>query len=135
MDSGAILLVEDSEDDAFAFKWAAKKAQLTNPLFAVTDGRQAISYFSGEGQYANREVFPLPAVVFLDLKLPYYSGLEVLAWIRQQPSLHSVSTVILSGSNESRDRDSTLALGVDRYLVKPVEPEVLKQIMETLEAA
>src|SRR5688572_4680933 len=93
-----LLLVEDNEDDVFIMKRALEGAGVKNPLFVVEDGRQAIDYLQGTGKFADRQLFPLPALVFLDLKLPYVSGFEVLTWIREQPLLSSVVIVVLTSS-------------------------------------
>ncbi len=129
---GTVLLVEDFDDDVFAFKWALKKADVTLPVQVATDGQRAIDYLSGFGAYADREAHPLPSLVFLDLKLPYVSGMEVLAWIRQRPELDSVPVVILSGSDEARDHEQAASLGAADYVVKPASPADLRRILENL---
>src|SRR5437899_3388971 len=101
--SVTILLVEDNEDDIFLMRRALKKAQIVTNLQSVTDGQQALDYLSGAGQFSDRGVFPLPTVVFLDLKLPYVGGFEVLAWLREQPLLNSIVVVVLTSSAENRD--------------------------------
>ena len=80
----ALLLVEDNEDDVFLMKRALKGARVVNPLHVVDDGQDALDYLAGTGKFADRANYPLPAVIFLDLKLPYISGHDVLAWIRRQ---------------------------------------------------
>jgi CheY-like chemotaxis protein len=80
----SLLLVEDNEDDVFLMKRALQGAHVVNPLHIVEDGQEALDYLSGNGKFADREQYPLPAVVFLDLKLPFISGHDVLAWIRQR---------------------------------------------------
>jgi CheY-like chemotaxis protein len=85
MTPNTILLVEDNEDDAFFMKRALHDAGIRNRVIHVEDGRQAIDYLSGTGEFADRERAPIPMIVFLDLKLPFKSGHEVLEWIRQQP--------------------------------------------------
>src|SRR5438093_11072349 len=77
-----VLLVEDDENDVFFFKRAMKLAGWADPLQVVHDGKQAIDYLSGSGQFSRRDEFPLPALILLALKLPYVNGLEVLKWIR-----------------------------------------------------
>jgi CheY-like chemotaxis protein len=124
--------VEDDEDDVFALKWVLKKAQITNPIQVAPDGQQAIDYLSGVGMYADREKYPLPHLVFLDLKLPYRTGIEVLAWIRQQSRFDSLPVVILSGSDEARDHANAKALGAREYLVKPPTPEQVARILAPL---
>jgi CheY-like chemotaxis protein len=128
----AILLVEDSEDDAFVMNRALKRAGLPAPLRVLTDGQQAIDYFGGTGDFKNREQHPLPSVLFLDLKLPYANGFEVLSWLRQKREFDSLRVVILTGSAEPRDRDKAMALGAQHYLVKPPGEEMLKTLFDTL---
>jgi len=120
-----ILLVEDNEDDVFAFKWTLGKAQVAMSLQVVMHGRQAVAYLGGDAEFADREKYPVPRLVFLDLKLPYLNGHEVLAWIRQQPQYGDLTVVLLSGSDEDRDHKRGLENGANGYLVKPVAPETL----------
>jgi CheY-like chemotaxis protein len=80
----SLLLVEDNEDDVFLMRRALQGAHVVNPLQVVEDGQEALDYLGGNGKFADRAQFPLPAVVFLDLKLPFMSGHDVLAWIRKQ---------------------------------------------------
>jgi CheY-like chemotaxis protein len=126
--SRAILLVEDNEDDVFLMKRALKGARVSNPLYVVEDGQQAEDYLAGTGQYADREAYPLPAIVFLDLKLPYISGHDVLAWIRRQKDLESLVVIVLTSSNEASDLSRCYALGANSYLVKPPTPEQLEDL-------
>jgi CheY-like chemotaxis protein len=129
-----ILLIEDYGDDVFAMERALAEANITNPLQVVTDGQQALDYLSGTGQYANRTQYPLPFLVFLDLKLPFVDGFEILAWIRQEAALKSMIVIVLTGSAESRDQDKAYALGARSYLVKPPMAETLKGIFESLKS-
>jgi CheY-like chemotaxis protein len=119
IDKPAILLVEDNEDDVFLMERALKAAGITNPLRVAEDGQQAIDYLSGNGQFTDRESNPLPALVFLDLKLPFVKGLDVLAWARQAPNLSSLNIVILTSSEEPSDLSEARRLGANSYLVKP----------------
>lgn len=123
-----ILLVEDNEDDVFLMRRALQGAGITNPLFLVDDGQKAIDYLAGTGVYADRSQHPLPAVVFLDLKLPFKSGHEVLEWVRQQPALESLVIVVLTSSNEPSDISLSYALGANSYVVKPPTPEQLEDL-------
>lgn len=132
--SNTILLVEDDFDDAFIFKRALKKASIGNPLQVVTDGQEAIDYLSGEGQYADRERYPLPFLAFLDLKLPYRDGFEVLTWIRAQPRLDGLIVVVLSGSDEPKDHQRAYSLGARSYLVKPPAVTELHLLMDSLQS-
>ncbi len=130
MSRGTILLVEDYEDDVFAFTWALGKTQAARALCVATDGRQAIAYLAGSGEYADREMYPIPCIVFLDLKLPYLNGHEVLAWIRQQTHFPMLPVIILSGSDEERDHKAARVNCANGYLVKPVRPDTLNAAIE-----
>jgi len=121
----AILLVEDNDDDIFLMRRALKGARIANPLLVVEDGQQAVDYLSGTGQYADREQFPFPAVVFLDLKLPMKSGLDVLDWIRKQPQFDNLVVLVLTSSSEPSDLKRAYSLGANSYLVKPPTAEQL----------
>src|SRR6266571_2145651 len=120
-DSAVILLAEDQEDDILLIRRAFNKANLLNPLHVVCDGEETIAYLKGEGRYANRAEYPLPALLLLDLKMPRKNGFEVLEWIRQQPTLSGLRVVVLTGSTEIRDVNRAYQLGANSFLVKPVE--------------
>lgn len=130
MNPDTILLVEDNEDDAFFMKQALKDAAIMNPLRHVEDGRQAIDYLAGNGKYADREQYPLPMVVFLDLKLPIRSGHQVLEWIRAQPEFKKLVVIVLTSSNEPVDLNRSYQLGANSYVVKPPTPEQLLELAE-----
>jgi CheY-like chemotaxis protein len=132
--SQTILLVEDFGDDVFAMERALAEANITNPLQVVTDGQQALDYLSGIGPYADRTRYPLPFIMFLDLKLPFVDGFEILAWIRQEAALKSIIVIVMTGSAESRDQDKAYALGARSYLVKPPTAETLHGIFESLKS-
>ena len=125
-------MVEDNDDDVFALRWAMKKAGLTNQVRVVTDGQQALDYLSGAGKYADRDEHPIPALVFLDLKLPFLNGHDVLRWLRSQAQIGSLPVVILTGSDETRDHERSRESGATAYLVKPPEPEDLRRLVESL---
>ena len=127
-----ILLVEDNDDDVFAMKRALIKGQIMNPLQVATNGQMALDYLSGAGKYADRQSFPLPFIVFLDLKLPYLGGFEVLTWMRQQPALDSIVVVILTSSDEEKDHQRAYSLGAKNYLVKPPTPKDLTEVLTSL---
>ena len=127
--SATILLVEDNEDDLFVMQRSLKLAEVANPLQVVTDGQMALDYLSGTGEYGDRERHPIPSMIFLDLKLPYVSGFEVLDWMRLQPDLCSVDVVVLTSSDEERDQTRAYALGARSYLVKPPSPKTLRDIL------
>ena len=112
------LLVEDNEDDAYFMERAFQDAGLKNPLRIVTDGDQAIDYMAGTGEFADRSRYPLPNMIFLDLKMPGRDGFDVLTWIRRDLKL-DVPVAVLTSSPEEIDRKRARELGADCYLLKP----------------
>jgi CheY-like chemotaxis protein len=124
----SILLVEDVEDDVFFLKHAFIEAGILNPLQVAQDGREAMDYLSGVGKYADRDAFPLPCLMLLDLKLPRVMGLEVLRWLRGQPELKTIIVIILTSSRLAPDIEATYQLGANAYLVKPSSPAELVEI-------
>jgi len=129
-----ILLVEDDSNDVLLIQRAFAKAGLKDSLKLVRDGEQAIDYLSGRGAYANREKFPLPYLLLLDLKMPGTDGFEVLQWLRGEPDLRRLLVVVLTSSNLQADVDRAYELGANSYLVKPVEFEEMVNLIQRFEA-
>jgi two-component system response regulator len=119
----AIFLVEDNDDDAELALIAFSRAKLVNPLVRVRDGVEALDYLFGRGKHAERNASELPAVVLLDLKLPKLSGLEVLKAIRADERTKRLPVVILTSSNEERDRLGAYDHFANSYVLKPVDYE------------
>lgn len=128
----AILLVEDNPKDVLLIQRACRKANLDNPLQVVEDGEAAIGYLSGKQPYSDRDRYPLPVLILLDLKLPRKSGTEVLAWLRQQPELKRLPVVVLTSSKEYADINRVYDLGANAYIAKPVAFDNLVEIVKTL---
>ena len=126
-----ILLVEDEEGDVFFMRQAMQKAGVLDSLQVASDGRQAIDYLKGNGKFANREEFPLPCLVLLDLKLPRVMGLDVLKWIREQPEVATI-VVILTSSQEQADIATAYRLGANGYLVKPSDVSQLTDLAKSI---
>lgn len=115
-----ILLVEDDSNDMELTLMALKKNNLANPIDVVRDGAQALDYLHRKGEFQGREENN-PAVVLLDLNLPKVPGLEVLREIKTDVRLKTTPVVILTSSREDRDMVETYNLGVNAYVVKPVD--------------
>ncbi len=128
-----ILLVEDNPDDVMLFKRALQKAALDYPLRVVGDGEAAIAYLSGEGLYADRNDYPLPRLVLLDLKLPRKSGHEVLEWLRDQPETRRLAVVVLTTSREISDINRAYDHCANSYLVKPFSFDGLLDMVRVLD--
>lgn len=127
-----ILMAEDDDNDVFFLERAFKQAEISNPLRRVKDGEEAIAYLRGDGPYADREKFPLPRFMLLDLKMPRRNGFEVIAWTRQQPGLKRLPIAILTSSKEEPDINHAYDAGANTYLVKPVKFEDLVETIKTL---
>lgn len=133
MSGGAVvLLVEDNPDDVMLVERAFAKARIVNPLVRVADGDEAVAYLGGAGKYRDRESYPVPTLILLDLKLPRRSGLEVLQWLREHAALRRLPVIMLTSSREGPDVDRAYDLGVNSYLVKPVAFDALLDMMKTL---
>lgn len=115
-----ILLVEDDARDLELTLVALERSQLANDVVIARDGAQALDYLLREGDWATREPGQ-PAVVLLDLKLPKVNGLEVLQTVRETPALRGLPVVMLTSSQEESDVLRSYDLGVNAYVVKPVE--------------
>jgi CheY-like chemotaxis protein len=127
-----ILVVEDIDDDVFFLKRALRDAKIENPLQVVVDGQQALDYLEGKREYADREKYPLPFLVLLDLKLPYVMGLDVLKWIRQRREFDGMLVVVLTSSQQDSDLTATHRLGGNSYLIKPPTREKLTELVRIL---
>jgi CheY-like chemotaxis protein len=130
--ASSILLVEDDENDVFLMERAMSKANLGGPIHVAVNGQEAIDYLSGKGKFSDRTIYPLPHCIFLDLKLPFIHGFEVLEWIRTQPSLQEINVLILTSSGEDRDRERANQLGAKAYLVKPPTAQSLLEVIQYL---
>lgn len=124
-----ILLAEDDENDIFFMRRALQKANVDCPLHISRNGQEALDYLSGAGEFANRERYPLPALIFLDLKMPFVDGFDVLTWIESQPTLKNIPVVVLTSSSEDRDRRKVAQLGAKAYFVKPPTVEMVNETM------
>lgn len=118
-----ILLVEDNMSDAELTLRALKKVKLTNNIVHVTDGEEALDFLYNRGAFNDREAGRKPKIIVLDLKLPKVNGLEVLKIVKEDPRLRQIPIVILTSSSEEPDLQESYRLGVNSYIVKPVEFE------------
>ena len=121
MSDGVLLLVEDDANDEALTLRALSKNGIRNEIVVIRDGVEALDYLFGRNAYAARDVSELPAVMLLDLKLPKIDGLEVLRRVRAYPRTRWLPIVILTSSNEDRDRAEGYSLGANSYVRKPVD--------------
>jgi two-component system response regulator len=127
-----ILLVEDDPNDVELTLHALKKHNLSNPIHVVRDGAEALEFLFCIGAYANRDLKSGPKVVLLDLKLPKVNGLEVLQKVKADPRTQSIPVVVLTSSREDRDVAQCYKLGVNSYIIKPVDFEQFTEAVRTL---
>jgi CheY-like chemotaxis protein len=127
-----ILQVEDREEDVYLLKRAIQRAEVQADIRAVVDGQEAIDYLSGHGRFADRQQFPLPYLILLDLKLPYKTGFDVLAWVRGQPSLRTLIVIVLSSSIDEGDLEKAYQLGANAFLVKPSDMHTLVEMCRAM---
>jgi two-component system response regulator len=132
LDAVEILLVEDSDEDAELTIRALKQRKLANDLFRVKDGAEALEFIFATGAYAERGKLAKPRVVLLDLKLPKVDGMEVLRRMKEDPATRTIPVVMLTSSKEDRDLESAYRLGVNSYIVKPVEFDKFVAAVEML---
>jgi len=133
LDTQHILLVEDDANDVLLIQRAFQKAGYKSSLKVVRDGSQAIAYLRGVGPFEDRDKYPLPFLMLLDLKMPGTSGFEVLQWVRSKPEFRRLLIVVLTSSNLQADVDRAYELGANSYLVKPVEFEEMVSMIQRFE--
>jgi two-component system response regulator len=126
-----ILLVEDSLADAEMTMDALREARLANPIVHVEDGVEALDYLRRTGDFSDRDDGN-PVVVLLDIKMPRMDGIEVLREIRSSEQTRRIPVVILSSSREERDLAASWNLGVNAYVVKPVDADQFFEAVQTL---
>jgi two-component system response regulator len=116
-----ILLVEDNPNDVELALHALRKNRLANRIHVVRDGAEALEFIFCSGDYENRAGYALPRLVLLDLKLPKVDGLEVLRRIKSDERMRTIPVVMMTSSREERDIVDSYRLGVNSYIVKPVD--------------
>jgi CheY-like chemotaxis protein len=128
-----ILIAEDEEDYVLLLKRAFAEAKILNPIFSVSTGQATIAYLRGEAQYSNRDEYPLPDLLLLDLKLPCFSGMEILRWLRSQPGLSRLRVVVLTSSEQLKDVNEAYRLGANSFLMKPYDFEDLVHLAKVIQ--
>jgi CheY-like chemotaxis protein len=116
-----VLVADDDPNDVFFLRRAFQKAGVSCPIVDVPDGEKAISYLTGAEAYGDRARYPMPSLLFLDLKMPKISGFEVLEWLQKHDGLHNMKIIVLSSSNLPSDMQKARSLGAHDYRVKPAD--------------
>ena len=130
-----VLMVDDSEDDCLLLKMALSRTHRLHFIGSLSDGEELVSYLTGKGKYSDREQYPVPHMLLLDLMMPRKNGFEVLEWLREQ-QFEEMVVVVLSGSDQSQDIQRAMALGAYYYHTKEGSPlkrfELVKRLEEYL---
>ncbi|MFA4944614.1 MAG: response regulator [Lentisphaeria bacterium] len=127
-----VLLVEDNPNDVELTLRAFRKHNFTNQIQVAGDGAEALEFIFGTGRHAGRDLGTGPSVILLDLKLPKVNGIEVLKRIKDDPRTRSIPVVMLTSSREDSDIQECYRLGVNSYIVKPVDFENFTAAVRTL---
>ncbi len=128
-----ILLVEDNRMDVELTLDAFKEARMINTFQVITNGQDALDYLFRRGNYTNRESYPMPNLILLDLKLPRIDGFEVLRQVKSAPILKRIPIIILTSSKDEGDRALSYDIGANSYLVKPVSFEGFLGVVRQIE--
>ena len=131
-EQAVILLAEDLEDDVLLVRRALERAGVKNPFFVVRDGEECLAYVNGTGKYANRDEYPLPDILLLDIKMPKTDGFEVLHQIRKNKAFAALRVIMLTSSEDIFDVNKAYDIGANSFLVKPLEFENYTAMMRTL---
>jgi CheY-like chemotaxis protein len=126
-----VLVAEDREDDVLMLKRAFKQLGFGIPVQYVSNGDETIAYLAGSGRFANRDEYPLPDLLLLDLKMPRRSGFEVLQWIQKQPTLSKLRVVVLTTSSDIYEVNRAYQLGAASFLTKPLH---FNEFRDTIQA-
>ncbi|MGH7955056.1 MAG: response regulator [Gloeomargaritales cyanobacterium] len=127
-----ILLVEDNQDDLDMTLRALRKANLANHIQVARDGEEALEFIFCKGAHATRKIENTPKLILLDLKLPKVDGMEILKRVKNDARTKRIPTVILTSSKEQRDVVESYNLGVNSYIVKPVNFESFATAVQEL---
>ncbi|WP_019603473.1 response regulator [Teredinibacter turnerae] len=127
-----ILMADDDDDDKLLTKDALAESRVLNELYFVSNGVELLDYLKGTGEYADREKYPYPSIVLLDLNMPKMDGREALASIKADEKLRSIPVVILTTSKAEEDMIKGYNLGAASYITKPVTFDALVELMTTV---
>ena len=127
-----VLLIEDNEDDAELTLLTLKESKYVRSVKVINDGSRALDYLLGEGEFEERDTSSQPALILLDIKMPKITGIEVLERIKKDERTNLIPVVILTSSREEPDIARCYALGVNSYIVKPVEYDKFQETIRQL---
>lgn len=128
--SKLILLADDSPDDVLFFKRVLDIVGIINPVQVVGNGKEAMAYIKGEGSYADRQRFPAPSVLFLDLMMPAMNGWELLKWLSTQPETRNLIVIVMTGVEEQRHLQEAYGMGAHSFILKPLQAAEMKGLID-----
>ena len=127
-----ILLAEDDYDDRYLISEALDESGVETQLFIVENGEDLLDYLNGRGTYTNREKYPLPNMILLDLNMPLMDGREALAEIKKDPALRRIPVIVLTTSQAEDDVQETYDLGITGFITKPMTFSGLVDVMKSV---
>jgi CheY-like chemotaxis protein len=127
-----ILIVDDDENDIFFVKRAFTEINVHCTFQMLKNGQEVVDYLQGHGEYANREKYPLPMMILMDLKMPIMDGFQVLAWLRTRPGIRVIPTIVFSSSDLASDITRAYELGANSFMTKSVTYDGLLLKLQTL---
>ena len=127
-----VLLAEDNNADLIFMQRAIRQAGVCLVLHIVSNGEEAVSYLLGEGKYADRELYPEPLLLITNMKMPRMNGLELLAWVKQQPNLKNLPVIVMSSSEDPDEMNEVTTLGGSAYFVKTSSLDKLAEIVRKI---
>jgi CheY-like chemotaxis protein len=126
-----ILIVEDDSGDAYFLEKAFERVLANCAVHRVCDGEEAQAYLQGAGKFVDRKLHPLPSVILLDLKMPRMNGFEFLAWLRREPELKIIPTVVYSSSENPADVRKAYEMGANSFLHKRLSMNAVQETMRS----
>ncbi|MFB2898465.1 response regulator [Aerosakkonemataceae cyanobacterium BLCC-F50] len=128
----SFLVVEDSDEDFFAFERIVKKLSLTQAIYRCSDGDEALDFLYHRGQYIDPEKSPRPSIILLDLNLPGIDGRDILAQIKQDSNLNMIPVVVFTTSSNPKDVEICYQQGANSYIIKPINVNKLMRSIQLL---
>lgn len=125
-----LLVIEDSDEDFFAFERMVRKSSFANPIYRCSNGDEALNFLYHSGEYADPVLAPRPAMILLDLNLPGLDGRDVLGQIKQDTTLQTIPVVVFTTSSNPKDIEVCYQRGVNGYIIKPIDVSKLRQVIQ-----
>lgn len=129
-----VLRIDDNPDDLLLFQLAWERSRVANPIHCSASCKEATDYLEGRGKFANREAFPLPAVIVIDMRLPDGSALEFLRWLRAHPKLRRMVVIVLSGTAHQEEVNKAYRSGANSFLLKSANSRHLQDTVSHIQS-